>query len=191
MIGSLSGKIIYKSFNKIEISTNGIGWEVYISPRDYNKISLNQKTTLHIYHHIAEKTNHLYGFLTRKNKNVFEMLLSVSGIGPKIAMEIFSTGTGEQILNAISQADVDYFQQVKGLGKKGAQRIIVDLKTKVGGLKDIDLKKDPETKTIYNALLSLGFNNNEAVNVIKKIPSSLKTDEEKIKYALKSLAKPK
>lgn len=190
MIGSLTGKVIYKGLDKIEVDTNGIGWEVFTAPNDLAKIKLDSKIKIHIYHHVAQDKNVLFGFLTRKNKQVFIMLISVSGIGPRRALEIFSAGDGRHILKAVSEADVEFFKQVKGIGKKGAQRIIVDLKSKVGEIEELDLKAEAEEKKIvYQALESLGFNKKEIRQALKNLPAGIKNDEEIIKFALRKLGK--
>lgn len=189
MISFLSGKIIYKSINKVEIDVSGVGYEVFVSASDLLKINVNDDVKIFTYHQIAEDKSDLYGFLDRKDKRVFEMLLSVSGIGPKTALNIFSIASGEKILTAISKADVNFFKQVKGLGGKGGQRIIVDLKSKVGSVEELDFNLESSDETICQALLSLGFTRYEARNVLANIPAELKTEDEKIKYALRQLGR--
>ncbi len=189
MISFLSGKISYKSTVKVEMDVNGVGYEIFVSASDLPKININDEIKIFTYHQVAEDKNVLYGFIDRKDRLVFEMLLTVSGIGPKTALNIFSIGSGEKILTAISKADVNFFKQVKGLGDKGAQRIIIDLKSKVGSIGELDFNLESADETIYQALLNLGFTRYEVRNVLVKIPSDLKTEDEKIKYALKQLGK--
>lgn len=189
MISFLKGKIIYKSTSKVEMDVNGVGYEVFVSASDLSKININDEVKIFTYQQVAEDKNDLYGFLDRKDKQVFEMLLTVSGVGPKTALNIFGTCNGEKILTAISKADVNFFKQVKGLGGKGAQRIIIDLKSKVGSIGELDFNVESADETIYQALVNLGFTRYEARNVLAKIPSDLKTEDEKIKYALKQLGK--
>lgn len=189
MISFLSGKIIYKSTSKVEINVDGVGYEVYVSVGDLSKLTLDGEAEIFVYHHIAEDKNELYGFLDRRDKQVFEMLLTVSGIGPKTALNVFTVGSGEKIMSAISKADVNYFKQVKGLGGKGAQRIIVDLKNKVGAVADLDFNIETLDESVYEALLSLGFTRQETRRVMGKIPAELKTEDEKIKFCLRQLGK--
>lgn len=190
MISYLKGKIIYKTGRKIEIDVQGVGYEVYFSPKDINKVLLNGEVEIFTYHHLAEDKNELYGFLKREDKQVFELLLQVSGVGPKTSLNIFSVGGGEEILAAIAKADVNFFRQVKGLGGKGSQRIIVDLKNKVGSLAELDLAGSESNEAIYQALLGLGFTAGEIRKVWGKIPSDLKENEQ-IKFALRLLGKNK
>lgn len=189
MISFLSGKIIYKSINKIEIDVNGVGYEIFVSVSDLAKLTAGKNAEIFIYHNVAEDKSDLYGFLDRKDKQVFEMLLSVSGIGPKTALGIFGVGSGEKILSAISRADVNFFKQVKGLGGKGAQRVIVDLKDKVGSVADLDFNLESADEGVYEALLTLGFTKQEVRKVMGKMPPELKTEDEKIKFSLRSLGK--
>jgi len=188
MIGSLQGKIIFKADNRVEISTGGIGWEVFMSPADLNQINLGETAEIYTYHHVAEDKDDLYGFLKRKDKEVFEILLSVSGIGPKTALAIFAVGDGERIMKAISGAEVSFFRAVKGLGGKMAQRIIVDLKNKVGALRELDLTGESEG-LLFQALNNLGFTAEEIRAILPLLPPEATTDNEKIKAALKLLGK--
>lgn len=188
MIGSLRGTIIHKSREKIEIDINGIGYETYLGSRDLNKVKNGEDVEVFTYHHISEDKNQLFGFINRSDKKIFEMLISVSGIGPKSAIGITSIGTSEQIIKAISEADVEYFKQVKGIGKKSAQRIIVDLKSEVGGVKDLDFKEEAEHEIVYEALQNLGFHRSEIRKALADLPENIKSDDERIKYTLKELS---
>jgi len=190
MIGSIKGKIIYKGNNRIEIDVHGVGYEVFLSANELSKVALNKEVEIFTFHHLAENVNALYGFFSRKDKRVFEMLISVSGVGPKTSIEVFSAGNGERILRAVSEADVEFFQQVKGLGKKGAQRIIVDLKSKVGDIKELDLESGVGGReVVYQALQSLGFTRKEIVQSLRELPENLQSEDEIIKYALRRLGK--
>jgi Holliday junction DNA helicase RuvA len=189
MISFLKGQIAFKGINKVEIEVGQIGYEVFVSGRDLSKLSLKEQTEIFVYHYLAEDKNEFYGFLERRDKQVFEMLLSVSGIGPKTALAVFTAGDGPTILKAVSGADVNFFKQVKGLGGKGAQRIIVDLKSKAGSVVDLDFGLIAVDESVYEALIGLGFSPKEARSVLVKLPLELKTENEKIKYALRELGK--
>jgi len=190
MISSLKGKISHIGLNKIEILVGDVGWEVYLPQKELSKLAINTQIQIFTYHHIAEDKNDLYGFTSRADKLVFENLISVSGIGPKTALGIFSVGDGQKIMQAVSQADVDFFRQVKGLGSKGAQRIIIDLKNKVQTIRELDLKPDSENfKTAYQALANLGFKRDEIYQSLSKLPAEIVDEQQIIKFALKNLAK--
>lgn len=190
MIGSIRGKIIYKGHDRIEVDANGVGYEIFLCKSELSKIIINKEIEIFTFHHLAEGINALYGFLSRKDKRVFEMLISVSGVGPKTSMGIFFAGNGDRILRAVSEADVDFFQQVKGLGKKGAQRIIVDLKPKVGAIRELDLESGiGGREVIYQALQNLGFTRKEILQSLKELPKDLESEDEIIKYALRRLGR--
>ena len=122
---------------------------------------------------------------------LFENLISVSGIGPKTAMNIFSVGTREEIVQAVITGDVDFFTGVPRLGKKNAQKIIIELKSKLGSIEDLDLSKidSKENSEVIAALKTFGFSNKEALEALKNIKSEGKSTEEKIRMALKELGK--
>lgn len=189
MIGSLRGKIIFKAGNRVEVDAGGVGWEVFLSPADLNEINLGEEAEIFTYHHVAEDKNDLYGFLKREDKTVFEMLLSVSGVGPKTALAVFTAGNGARIIKAIAGAEVDFFRAVKGLGEKAAQRIIVDLRNKVGAVGDLDLTKKENSAVVFQALSGLGFTGEEIRAVLPLLPPEATTEDEKIKAALKLLGK--
>ena len=189
MISFLSGKIIYKSTNRVEIDVDGVGYEVFAAVNDLPCLTVGDSAEIFTYHQVAEDKSVLFGFLNRKDRLVFEMLLTVSGVGPKTALGVFSAGNGERILTAISKADVNFFKQVKGLGGKGAQRIIIDLKNKVGAVADLDFTINSGDEAIYEALVQLGFTRQEARKVMGKMPEELKTEDEKIKFCLRTLGR--
>ncbi len=189
MIGSLRGKIIGREKNWLELETGGIGWLVFLSSRDLSQLKVGEEQRLYIFHHVAENINDLYGFLRRRDRDIFSLLLSVNGIGPRTALEIFAVADGERILRAIAEADVAFFQQVRGIGKKGAQRIIVDLRSQVGEIKDLDLKSEfGGREEVYQALLNLGFRREEIQEALRMLPANLEKTEEIVKFALKKLA---
>lgn len=190
MISRLKGKITYKGTDWVEISAGGVGWQVFLPPGKLSRFSVGKKAEIFIYQRVAENIQELYGFVSRKDKRVFELLISVSGIGPRTAVGIFSIGDGERILRAVSEADVDFFRQVKGLGNKGSQRIIVDLKPRVGSVKELDLETGQgSNQLVYQALESLGFGRQESRSALRKLPKEIRSDNEKIKFALKELGK--
>lgn len=189
MIGSLRGAVIYKSKEKIEVDLDGVGYEVYLPNRDLGRIKVGDDVELFTYHHLSDDTSDLFGFVRRKDKEIFVMLISVSGIGPKSALGILSIGNGERVMKAIAEADVEFFKQVKGLGNKSAQRIIVDLKSTVGSVKDLDFDADGgKNEVVYQALEAFGFRREEIRKALSEIPDEIETDDERIKYTLKQLS---
>lgn len=184
MIGYLSGKA--QSFDKdsILIDVNGVGYQVHVPQKLIQKLP----STLFIYSHIRDDAFDLYGFLTKDELQLFKLIISVSGVGPKTGIALIDKGV-EAITQAISRADVDFFTTVPRLGRKNAQKIIIDLKSKLGGLKDLDLTTDSsETKEIVSALISLGFNRQEIKEILPQLNGQT-TLEAKISQAIKLLGK--
>lgn len=190
MISSLEGIIDYFDKDSLIINVAGVGFRVF-APADIlsgnQKIAKKIKLFTHL--HVKEDSLTLYGFDKIEDLRVFKMLLTVSGVGPKIALAIFNIGGSEEITEAIAKGDFSFFQTASGVGKKNAQRIIVELKSKVGGLEEIDFKGEisGETMQVWEALKSLGISNHEARKALKNIETKGKTIEEKIKLALRYL----
>ncbi len=191
MIGFLSGTIHSKTQDQIILLVNEVGYLVTV-PSNYLTISqINSKIELYIYPHIREDCFDLYGFFTTNELGFYKMLLSVSGIGPKTALLVINKGV-DKVERAIKQADIDFFTTVPRLGHKNAQKIIIELKNKVGGLKDLDLSDDnPENSQAIEALINLGYTKQEAIRSIEAVPSSEMTLEQKLGYALRQLGKAK
>lgn len=192
MIALISGTVEYKKERYLVIMTSGdVGYKVGVMPDTVSKVSVGQDIKLHIYSHIREDIFDLYGFESRAELELFELLISVSGIGPKTAITVMSSGSVVDITTAISKGDADFFTQTPGIGTKGAQRIIIDLRNKVGAIGDLDLFSDrtTENKQIAEALKGFGFKESEAREAIKALPKGENlTLEQKIKLALKSLS---
>ena len=139
---------------------------------------------------VSENEIALYGFENWDDVNLFKMLISVSGVGPKTGAQILAGTKSDLIIKAIGDADVDFFQKIKGIGKKTAQRIIIDLKSKIGGLGELDLTKDDEKDFENDLVLSLkqlGFDKKEIEKVTSKLPIDLETTEEKLSWCLQNL----
>lgn len=200
MISSLKGKISRIGNNFIEIEVHDVGYLVHgpaVAKAMAGKVG--QEVKIYTYMSVSETDISLFGFETIDDVNLFKMLISVSGIGPKTAAQIMSSsaeatdGRGtESIIKAIGEADVKFFEKVKGIGKKGAQRIIVDLKSKVGGLGELDLAADAkamaaEDDDLSLSLKQLGFDRKEIEKVTAKLPVELVTIEEKLSWCLGNL----
>jgi Holliday junction DNA helicase RuvA len=188
MIAYLSGKIIYKLNDSIILLVNGVGYQVYISVELYSKIKEGENLELFIYSHIKEDCFDLLGFKTKEELMLFKMLLSVSGVGPKTALLVIGKGV-EQINNAILKADVGFFSQIPRLGLKNSQKIIIELKNKLGGMADLDLSSETkESIEVVEALQSMGYTKKQAIDSLKCIADSeAKTVEERIVLCLRSI----
>ena len=129
MIAHLSGAIAEKfGAGSVVVDVHGVGYEVSVSAGDFEAVALNQDVKFYTYHHVREQAEELFGFSSLAAKKLFEMLITVQGIGPKAALAILSLGDAEQVRNAIANADSAFVQKAAGIGKKTAERVVVDLK---------------------------------------------------------------
>jgi len=191
MIGFLSGEVVARDDPYIVINVSGVGYKVVVANGVLSNLGKNGKVKLFIYTHVREDAISLFGFLDALDLKLFENLISVSGVGPKTAMNIFSIGDREKIIEAIVTNDVSFFSSVPRLGKKNAQKIIIELKSKLGSIEDLDLTKIDvkENSEVITALKQFGFSSKEALGALKNIKGEGKSTEEKIRMALKELGK--
>jgi holliday junction DNA helicase RuvA len=186
MIGYLRGKVIQKKQTEIWLDVNGVGYRI---KTQCSKFEVQNEIDIFIHTAVREDAITLFGFETMKGLEIFELLLTVSGIGPKTAMVIVGTQKVERIEKAIREADVQFFQEVPGIGKKSAQRIIVDLKSKIGSIKELDLQsEDGVDDDVTLALMQFGFKREEIRVAMKEVDGNL-TDAEKVKAGLKRLGR--
>ncbi len=184
MIGYLKGSIQFVDDTAIVLNVSNVGYRVSVSSKTKELVKLGQILELFIHTHVKEDQLNLFGFITLKDLTTFENLLQVSGVGPKIALNILSTLSSDQINNAIYKAQTSEFSKVSGIGKKLAQKIIVELQTKIGKSVDLDLEITSEDKELVEALVSLGFSKKEANVMSAGIDSNLPI-RERIKLSLR------
>lgn len=191
MIGFLRGEVFLKENNFIILDVKGVGYKVLAASDALSKANKGNLLELFIYTHVREDNISLFGFLQSQDLKLFEYLISVSGVGPKTAMNIFSVGSRAEITNAVTKGNVDFFTSVPRLGRKNAQKIIIELRNKLGGNGEIDLldSSSQDNKEVISALIGFGFSKKEAIDAIKSIKSEGKTVEEKIRMALKEMGK--
>jgi Holliday junction DNA helicase RuvA len=197
MIRYLNGPISYKSPNYIIVEAAGVGYEVNISMYTYAKVEPLERIKVLTYLHIKEDSHTLYGFFEDIERQMFTLLISVSGIGPNTAMTIFSGMSPEEVQASILGEDTAAFNRVKGIGPKTAKRIILDLKDKVKKQFGSDIKipvgatVSPDRQEAISALLALGFNKiavQKAVNKVLREESDASGAEQIIRLALKQLS---
>ena len=186
MIYYLCGKLTKKEIQYVVIDIHGIGYKVVIAFSDFEKISnVGSQIKLFIHHHLRENEETLWGFLEEKSLAMFELLISISGVGPKAAITILSRAQAEKIENAILQSDAALFSSIPGIGAKTANRIIVDLKGKVSPDELAKMSdQNPQNIEIIDALQSLGYQKKDATIADQNITKNLQSSEEKIKAAL-------
>ncbi len=188
MIGSLKGKVQFKATNYIILETAGVGYKVFLTPPQMLLLKLDQELSLVILTYVREDQLTLYGFPSLPELEFFEMLLTVSGVGPKSALGIMSLASIEMIKSAIVSEDPTVFTKVSGVGRKTAERVIVELKGKLKN--EIDAAPvAKEHSDAMDALLALGYAPQEARDALKHIPDSVKDLQQKVKLALKVLTK--
>jgi Holliday junction DNA helicase RuvA len=193
MIAHLQGKLVEKNPTEVIIDCNGVGYHVNISLHTYSLLPNSDAIKLFTYLQIKEDSHTLFGFVEKSEREIFKMLLSVSGIGASIARTMLSSLEPKQIIQAIATADVNTIQKIKGIGGKTAQRVILDLKDKVLKLYDLDevsmMQNNTNKDEALSALEVLGFFRKTSERVVEKIvkenPDA--TVENIIKLALKNL----
>jgi len=193
MIAHLQGKLVEKNPTEVIIDCNGVGYHVNISLHTYSLLPNSDAIKLFTYLQIKEDSHTLFGFVEKSEREIFKMLLSVSGIGASIARTMLSSLEPKQIIQAIASADVNTIQKIKGIGGKTAQRVILDLKDKVLKLYDLDevsmMQNNTNKDEALSALEVLGFVRKTSERVVEKIvkenPDA--TVENIIKLALKNL----
>ena len=173
MIVSLRGNLIKKTSPKIILDVRGVGYECFISNNTYEILpKINSEVFLEIHHHITENNQSLFGFIDKKEKSLFKMLISINGIGPKTVMPILSSAKSDDIINRIVSGDVSMLKSLPGIGVKTAKRIIIELKDKLTNFKNEDIPQIPQNdiaKDALNALSSLGYSGSSIRNAIDKI----------------------
>ena len=188
MIGLLNGTVAYREEQHILVDVNGVGYKVLVPVTV--SAAIGQPVKLFTHTHVREDVLELYGFIQPQDLKLFEYLISVSGVGCKTALGVFSVGSRQEIINAIAINDVGFFTSVPRLGKKNAQKIIIELKNKLADGGDFDFASDGQGQDeVLAALKAFGFSTSEARNALKGLSGQGETVEEKIRLALKYLGK--
>lgn len=182
MIAFLKGRILEKGLTYLIVENGGLGYKVFVTPEILSK-SIGDEVKLFTYHKVAEDGQSLFGLPDFKTLQFFELLITVSGVGPKMALTILSSAPAENIKQAIAGQDAAIFTRISGIGSKTAERIIVDLKDKVGAADGSSSGSE-----IFDALLALGYNQREVREVVNKIDHK-QPQEQQLKAALQMLSK--
>lgn len=187
MISSLKGEILNVGNNFVEVEVGGVGYEIKFKVEGL-KLKVGQEVSIPIQTVVSENEVSLFGFENREEKAIFNLLRSVGGVGPKTAAAIIWQSQSEEIIKAIGEANVSFFEKIKGIGKKTAQRVIIDLKSKVGGLGELNLKEENiRDDDLYLSLKQLGFDRKEIEKVMVKLPAELVTIEKKLEWCLSKI----
>ncbi len=193
MITQIKGKLIEKTPTDVVIDCNGVGYHINISLHTYSLLPEGEFLQLYTFLQIKEDAHTLYGFVDKQERELFKLLLSVSGVGASTARTMLSSLQPSQIINAIASNDVATIQSVKGIGAKTAQRVILDLKDKVLKVYDLDevsaMPNNTNKEETLSALEVLGFNRKTSEKIVDKIVKETPNAsvEQLIKQALKNL----
>jgi Holliday junction DNA helicase RuvA len=201
MIALISGKIVYKGIAHVIVDVQGVGYRVFIPLTTFYELpETGEPVTLHIHTNVKQDAINLFGFYTIQERDLFQLMISVSGIGPKMSMNILSGISAQELLGAISGGNVGKLIRIPGVGKKMAERLILELKEKV--VKKMMMEESPEiglqnrlddmiAEDVLSALINLGYKNNIAKDALER---ALRSSEEKmemdklLKKTLKLLA---
>lgn len=191
MIAHVFGIVAEKFNSSVIVDVHGVGYEVAVALGDYERATLHDEIKLYTYHHIREQSQELFGFSSLAAKKLFEMLITVQGVGPKAALAILSLGEAELVRNALANGNVTFITKASGIGKRIAERVVVDLKDKVGlplrtgvnntGISEVINHSDEALE----ALMALGYTLADATTALEGVPMDLSTAD-RVTQALKT-----
>lgn len=190
MIAHIFGIVAEKFGSAVIVDVHGIGYEINVAASDFDTVKLDDEVKFYTYHHIREQSQELFGFSSLTAKKLFEMLITVQGVGPKAALAILSLADAETVRNAIANSDSVYLAKASGVGKKTAERVVVDLADKVGmpvvyrreGMVQTELNTSDEA---LEALMALGYTLADATRALEGIDPKLSTSQ-RVREALKA-----
>ena len=194
MIGHLEGTVKAVRKNYLILATDYVSYKVFVAPQLSLTSEPGKKLSLFIHTHVREDQISLFGFTTLPELEFFELLLTVSGVGPKLALSVMSLSDLNMIKSGILNEDPNVFTKVSGIGRKTAERLIIELKDKITdefGGKEEGLREISKAQAdVLDVLLALGYSRSEARDALAGLPKNLGSSEEKIREALRLLAKP-
>ncbi|SBT18727.1 Holliday junction ATP-dependent DNA helicase RuvA [Marinomonas gallaica] len=199
MIGRIVGTLIEKTPPELLVDVGGVGYEIMASMSTiYELPQVGQSVILHTHFQVKEDAQSLYGFATKDERALFRILIKVNGIGPKMALSVLSSMNPPELITAVQESQIDSLTKVPGVGKRTAERLVVELRDKLGTAAKQDLftersvvtqvQADPRQEA-EAALISLGYKPQEAARMIAKLPKDESNSELLIKAALKSMLK--
>jgi Holliday junction DNA helicase RuvA len=191
MIATLTGVVSEKTIDMVVLDVSGVGYGLLVTNEDYGRLAGGDLTKIYVHEHIRESAYDLFGFMSLDTKQLFELLLGVTGVGPKMALNVLNVGTAQNVRSFIATGDVKSLQKASGVGKRVAERIVVELKDKVG-LEGVDLSTTGllqssaqiQRDEAAEALMALGYSPQDAAAALAQIDQDLPV-EERIKQALK------
>lgn len=188
MIGAIKGRVLDKDLHYLLIDVAGLGYKVFVSTDTALEASVGEEVSLRTYLSVRENALDLFGFLDKETLEIFELLIGISGIGPKTALSILNVATPAILRQAVANDDTSYLTKVSGIGKKNAEKIVLELRDKlVTTLADQSTNMRAEGD-VMEALLSLGYDERDVREILKKIPKEIESTSERVKFALKLLS---
>jgi Holliday junction DNA helicase RuvA len=189
MIAHINGTIVEKFAGSLIIDVGGVGYEVQVPLTDFESVLLDSPAKFYTYHHVREQSEELFGFSSLAAKKLFELLISVQGVGPKAALAILSLGITEQVRSAIANSDAAFISKASGVGKKTADRVVVDLSDKVGLPTSFGTPLSVQTELNTNdealeALMALGYTLADGLKALETVEKDLPTSQ-RVREALK------
>lgn len=190
MIATLNGRVAEKLTDMVVLDVQGVGYGLLVTIEDYAHLAAGQPAKLYVHEHIREDAHDLYGFTQLDTQKLFEQLLGVKNVGPKVALAVLGIGTASEVRAAIAGGDVKRLQTAKGVGKRAAEQMVVELRDKVGLAAGVDAEGIVSRGALntadeaVQALLALGYSDSDAQRAVQDIDPSLPT-EERIRLALK------
>ena len=191
MISTLSGTITYKDLHFLILDVGGVGYKVSVTTDVALDAVLSEPMFLWTYLVVRETALDLYGFNDRETLEIFELLITISGIGPKTALGIMNVASPSMLRQAVAEDDTSYLTRVSGIGKKNAEKIVLELKGKLtttSADQNINMRAEGDA---LEALVSLGYSERDAREALKKIPKEIENTSERVKLALKALSSKK
>jgi len=192
MISIISGKIITNTGSEITVLTpGGVGYKIAINPARFDNWPVNTEAQILTYLSVRENAMDLFGFVSEAERQLFLKFLDVSGVGPKTALHLLSLGTVGEIVGAISRGDIAYLTNISGVGKKTAERMIVELKNKVSAIASVEnvgnMAMGDNLGDVVEALVNLGYSAQQSRDAIKNLDAKDKTSEQLLKEALQKM----
>ncbi|CAN5138701.1 Holliday junction branch migration protein RuvA [soil metagenome] len=190
MIATLNGQVSEKFEDSIVLDVAGVGYGLLVTREDYGQLTTGQAAKVYVHEHIREDSHDLYGFVLRDTQKLFEQLLSVKNVGPKVALAVLGIGSTASVRGAIAAGDVKLLQTAKGVGKRAAEQMVVELRDKVGLAAGAEAESRVTRGGVNladeatQALLALGYSESDAMTALQNIDATLST-EERIKLVLK------
>lgn len=184
MIARITGTIIEREEDSLIIDVGGVGYRVFVGSTAREKIKKGSEVSLRIYHHISDSNQSLYGFESGRELEYFELLLTVPSVGARIARHVLDAAPPRVLEQAVATDDITLLTKVSGVGKRTAERIIVELKEKIQPPKKISGVSGAIQHETVEALVSIGFTQTQARGAVQKLPTSVSSVEEAVKAAL-------